>query len=187
MLLSGTQIIIYQSIVMQRKYARLPDSKVYGANMEPTWVLSVPDGPHVGAMKLANRVIASKRYSRRKEIDTTARKSLAMNVLHRSLDNELKTIECKSSYYIACFVFFNESWLNSKTELNIVTFPNMLCACVIKNKIPTKKGIEGITYILHRFTFCINFNSSPSFDNACQNVSLEMYYVFICCKLDVSQ
>ena len=63
---------------MQRKYARLPDSKVYGANMGPTWVLSVQDGPHVGAMKLANRVIASKRYSRRKEIDTTARESLAL-------------------------------------------------------------------------------------------------------------
>ena len=24
-----------------------PDSKVHGANMEPTWVLSAPDGPHV--------------------------------------------------------------------------------------------------------------------------------------------
>ena len=23
-----------------------PDSNVHGANMEPTWVLSAPDGPH---------------------------------------------------------------------------------------------------------------------------------------------
>ena len=30
-----------------------PDSKVHGANMGPTWVLSAPDGPHVGPMKLA--------------------------------------------------------------------------------------------------------------------------------------
>ena len=29
-----------------------PDSKVHGANMRPTWVLSVPDGPHVGPMNL---------------------------------------------------------------------------------------------------------------------------------------
>ena len=29
-----------------------PDSKVYGANMGPTWVLSAPDGPHVGPMSL---------------------------------------------------------------------------------------------------------------------------------------
>ena len=29
------------------------DSKVHGANMGPTWVLSAPDGPHVGRMNLA--------------------------------------------------------------------------------------------------------------------------------------
>ena len=33
-----------------------PDSKVPGANMGPTWVLSAPDGPHVGPMNLAIRV-----------------------------------------------------------------------------------------------------------------------------------
>ena len=32
------------------------DSKVHGANMGPTWVLSAPDGPHVGPMSLAIRV-----------------------------------------------------------------------------------------------------------------------------------
>ena len=31
------------------------DSKVQGANMGPTWVLSAPDGPHVGPMNLAVR------------------------------------------------------------------------------------------------------------------------------------
>ena len=30
-----------------------PGSKVPGANMGPTWVLSAPDGPHVGPMNLA--------------------------------------------------------------------------------------------------------------------------------------
>ena len=33
----------------------IPDSKVHGANMGPTWVLSAPDGPHVGPMSLAIR------------------------------------------------------------------------------------------------------------------------------------
>ena len=33
-----------------------PDSKVHGANTGPTWVLSAPDGPHVGPMNLAIRV-----------------------------------------------------------------------------------------------------------------------------------
>ena len=35
-----------------------PRSKVHGANMGPTWVLSAPDGPHVGPMNLAIRVVA---------------------------------------------------------------------------------------------------------------------------------
>ena len=33
----------------------IPDSKVPGANMGPTWVLPAPDGPHVGPMNLAIR------------------------------------------------------------------------------------------------------------------------------------
>ena len=35
-----------------------PDSKVHGANMRPTWVLSAPDGPHVGPMNLAIIVVS---------------------------------------------------------------------------------------------------------------------------------
>ena len=30
-----------------------PNSKIHGANMEPTWVLSAPDRTHVGPMNLA--------------------------------------------------------------------------------------------------------------------------------------
>ena len=30
-----------------------PDSKVHGANMGPIWILSVPEGPHVGPLNLA--------------------------------------------------------------------------------------------------------------------------------------
>ena len=33
----------------------IPDSRVHGANMGPTWVLSAPDGPHVGLINLAIR------------------------------------------------------------------------------------------------------------------------------------
>ena len=33
----------------------IPDSKVHGANMGPTWVLSAPGEPHVGLMNLAIR------------------------------------------------------------------------------------------------------------------------------------
>ena len=37
--------------------ALIPDNKVHGANMGPTWVLSAPDGPHVGPMNLVYRDI----------------------------------------------------------------------------------------------------------------------------------
>ena len=36
-----------------------PDIKVHGANMGPTWVLSAPDGPHVGPMNFAIREATS--------------------------------------------------------------------------------------------------------------------------------
>ena len=36
-----------------------PDSKVHGTNKGPTWVLLAPDGPHVGPMNLAIRVVNS--------------------------------------------------------------------------------------------------------------------------------
>ena len=39
------------------KKQNYPDSKVHGANMGPTWVLSAPDGPHVGPMNLAIWII----------------------------------------------------------------------------------------------------------------------------------
>ena len=29
-----------------------PDIKVHGANMGPNWILSAPDGPHVGPINL---------------------------------------------------------------------------------------------------------------------------------------
>ena len=33
----------------------IPDNKVHGANMGPTWVLSAPAGPHVGPINFAIR------------------------------------------------------------------------------------------------------------------------------------
>ena len=42
---------------IQRHVIRIPDSKVRGAHMGPTWVLSAPDGRHVGPMNLAIRDI----------------------------------------------------------------------------------------------------------------------------------
>ena len=45
---------VRESVTMVLTY---PDSQVYGANMGSTWVLSAPDGPNVGPMNLAIRVV----------------------------------------------------------------------------------------------------------------------------------
>ena len=50
----GTVWSRHEKLALRRDY---PDSKVYGAIMGPTWVLSAPDGPHVGPMNLAIRVV----------------------------------------------------------------------------------------------------------------------------------
>ena len=39
-----------------------PESKVHGANMGSTWVLSAPDGPHIGTMNLAIRVRFARKW-----------------------------------------------------------------------------------------------------------------------------
>ena len=41
---------------MEESGQPFPDNKVHWVNMGPTWVLSAPDGPHVGPMNLAVRV-----------------------------------------------------------------------------------------------------------------------------------
>ena len=40
---------------LNHQLGTVPDSEVHGANMGSTWVLSAPDGPHVGPMNLAIR------------------------------------------------------------------------------------------------------------------------------------
>ena len=35
----------------------VPDNKVLGANMGPTWVLPAPDGPHIGPINFTIGVI----------------------------------------------------------------------------------------------------------------------------------
>ena len=64
----GITIFVIDSMYLALHYIRdvcythftgnpIPDSKVHGANMGPTWVLSAPGGPHVGPMNLAVRLL----------------------------------------------------------------------------------------------------------------------------------
>ena len=40
---------------MRPRFSAIPDIKVHGTNMGPTWVLAAPDGSHVSPMNLAIR------------------------------------------------------------------------------------------------------------------------------------
>ena len=50
--------MIIQEWVWAQKWGALPDSKVCGASMGPTWGRKDPGGPHVGPMNLAIWAIA---------------------------------------------------------------------------------------------------------------------------------
>ena len=50
-------IMVSDIIWLDQLFKSFPDSKVHGANIGPTWVLSDPDGPHVGPMNLAIKVV----------------------------------------------------------------------------------------------------------------------------------
>ena len=71
------------------KIFKHPVSKVHGANMGPTWVLSAPDGSHVGPMNLAIRAV--------QEI-----------VIHSSMWRKIKFIKFGRLHW-----FSNQHWLRS--------------------------------------------------------------------------
>ena len=52
----STRLLNIDGLAQDCGLALYPDSKVHGANMGPTWVLSAPDGPHVGPINLTIRV-----------------------------------------------------------------------------------------------------------------------------------
>ena len=89
-----------------------PDSKVRGANMGPTWVLSAPDVPHVGPMNLAIWAV----------YPTESMSYFSENALWK------KSIACSSMYQIIechhCVI-----WPMTE-EINVVDLPTPLgCIC----------------------------------------------------------
>ena len=44
--------LVWHYLYLNPSRYNVPDSKVHGTNMGPTWVLSAPGGPHIGPMSL---------------------------------------------------------------------------------------------------------------------------------------
>ena len=53
-----THVVMINLFIPFVHFQRFADSKVHGANMGTTWVLSAPDGPRIGPMNLAIRVVS---------------------------------------------------------------------------------------------------------------------------------
>ena len=58
--INAKQFVLESGVVLETNVTpstadTILDNKDHGANMEPTWVLSAPGGPHAGPMNLATR------------------------------------------------------------------------------------------------------------------------------------
>ena len=68
-----------------------PDSKVHGANMGPTWVLSAPDGPYVGPIHLALRIFKTD-WLENKDNSLPSFWLLPWNLTYRETSNISRTL-----------------------------------------------------------------------------------------------
>ena len=105
-----------------------PDSKVYGANMGPTWVLLSPGGPHVGPMNLAIW-----------ESDITYLSVLVCGILYLKcfvLGDNVCGISCSKQDHIDFITYwyvieFSYKYINLQLHVlyvgygNMITFSNM--------------------------------------------------------------
>ena len=81
----------------------IPDSKVHGTNMGPTWVLSVPDGTHVGPMNLAIRDVFS---------STTALR------IYASLDQDRSVLCLNLEHHFGLYMPFTEKHLKHRVGIS---------------------------------------------------------------------
>ena len=80
-----------------------PDSKVHGANIGPTWVLSDPDVPHVGPMNLAIRVPNELTFSFADSTATNQSEVLLENV-------------CQTTWFLCVFQKWHDEYLRWDPE-----------------------------------------------------------------------
>ena len=121
-----------------------PDSKVHGANMGPTWVLSAPVGPHVGPMKLAIRVVAQDRVSQTAGMHELQHGPLK---LWRSL--------CVNFPWLVCHCqFIAKPWLLSTISPARIAFKTVYCHIyrwfhdISKSRSVTPYGASRLHYII---------------------------------------
>ena len=74
-----------------------PYSKVHGADIGPTWVLPAPDGPHVGPMNLAIRVVGCSNHQHGFRNDIKRREYLEMSFTTGTDEGDPQTAKLHST------------------------------------------------------------------------------------------
>ena len=144
----------------------LPDSKVHGANMGPTWVLSATDGPHVGPMNLAIRVCSSKACT------CTLNGTVSPDSFHCATKCQLNTCKCSPLRFqcstIGCIPY--DYVCNGKPDCNDSS--DEFCNSD-KTELAVSQKLEIAKfdnfYNLNRFKRCLGFKCHSS---VCINIEL---------------
>ena len=136
----------------------VPDSKVHGATMGPTWVLSAPDGPHVGPMNLAIRGVMQRNRGAwlRDEInglvqDCSISIALAMEILQSGTGPLKYSLTAKATYKIKWNWFFD--WFEENVMMRMIDFYHQW----LFNALTSMKWCLRVEYF-GAFTCCASVN-----------------------------
>ena len=103
-----------------------PDSKVYGANMGPTWVLSAPDGPYVGPLNLAIRVMFYRCSGNTYCYDWQSIRNMLWWCYHNNWPNSPQFTDCIKDFFLERKYSCNEFSVNESCSLSL-TMHNSQC------------------------------------------------------------
>ena len=140
-----------------------PDSKVHGVNMGLSWVLSAPDGPHVGPMNLAIRACTMVSFISQQPHTTTMgwreedqiwqNKTICSTRFSRGQFTILHCFDCGGCHSIrgdCTCCLFDQWWVSTTTQIHPI--------CTHHH--PTDSVMSSCAYINGYDTNAINISKS---------------------------
>ena len=132
------------------------DSKVNGANMGPTWVLSAPDGPHVGPMNAAIREDIHPKII----LNSNLAKSRLL-IIHFSVAQSFWTFAQRTAVMLSCCVqnckTINRKWCYEPTKFRRFEFKMSFGG--------GDRGVGVLYYNIHIYEYASNITKSCVFFN----------------------
>ena len=120
------------------------ESKVHGANMGPTWVLSAQDGPHVGPMNFAIRVVICQMYAMKIYFASAYQganwHAEAWNIkLLRMVSVTSISYAANACVVIVLCLVFGNTWWRHQME----PFSALLALCAGNSSVPVNSSHKG--------------------------------------------